>query len=118
MAYDIGPKIGIEGEKEFKNSIKAVESQLKALGKELQALSKEYDENDRSVEGAPKNKKALQSAVDATKTKISCSPPSTKSRGGAPAAGERSGDSPEGKRGGFGTGAGGGCLRPPGHRRE
>lgn len=70
MAYDIGPKIGIEGEKEFKNSIKAVESQLKALGKELQALSKEYDENDQSVEGAAKKQKTLQSAVDATKTKI------------------------------------------------
>lgn len=70
MAYDIGPKIGIEGEKEFKNSIKAVESQLKALGKELQTLSKEYDENDRSVEGAAKKQKTLQSAVDATKTKI------------------------------------------------
>lgn len=70
MAYDIGPKIGIEGEKEFKNSIKAVESQLKALGKELQVLSKEYDENDQSVEGAAKKQKTLQSAVDATKTKI------------------------------------------------
>lgn len=70
MAYDIGPKIGIEGEKEFKNSIKAIESQLKALGKELQTLSKEYDENDRSVEGAAKKQKTLQSAVDATKTKI------------------------------------------------
>lgn len=70
MAYDIGPKIGIEGEKEFKNSIKAVESQLKALGKELQTLSKEYDENDRSVEGAAKKQKTLQSAVDATQTKI------------------------------------------------
>ncbi len=70
MSYDIGPKIGIEGEKEFKNSIKAVESQLKALGKELQTLSKEYDENDRSVEGAAKKQKTLQSAVDATKTKI------------------------------------------------
>lgn len=70
MAYDIGPKIGIEGEKEFKNSIKAVESQLKALGKELQTLSKEYDENNRSVEGAAKKQKTLQSAVDATKTKI------------------------------------------------
>lgn len=70
MAYDIGPKIGIEGEKEFKNSIKAVESQLKALGKELQTLSKEYDENDRSVEGAAKKQKSLQSAVDTTQKKI------------------------------------------------
>lgn len=70
MAYDIGPKIGIEGEKEFKNSIKAVESQLKALGKELQTLSKEYDENDRSVEGAAKKQKTLQSAVDTTQKKI------------------------------------------------
>lgn len=36
----------------------------------MQTLSKEYDENDRSVEGAAKKQKTLQSAVDATKTKI------------------------------------------------
>lgn len=69
-AYDIGPKIGIEGEKEFKNSLKAIDSQIRALGNELKSLSKEYDENDRSAEGMAKKQKALSSAVGATEQKI------------------------------------------------
>ena len=49
-AYDIGPRIGIEGEKEFRNSIKAIDSEVRALGNELKTLSKEYDKNDTSIE--------------------------------------------------------------------
>ena len=69
-AYDIGPKIGIEGEKEFRNSIKAIDSQIRALGSELKTLSKEYDENDRSIDGVVKKQKTLNSAIDATENKI------------------------------------------------
>lgn len=69
-AYDIGPKIGIEGEKEFKNSIKAIESQIKALSGELKNLSREYDENDRSIEGVTKKQQVLAGAVDASARKI------------------------------------------------
>lgn len=68
--YDIGPKIGIEGEKEFRNSIKAIDSQIRALGSELKTLSKEYDENDRSIDGVVKKQKTLNSAIDATENKI------------------------------------------------
>ena len=69
-AYDIGPKIGIEGEKEFRNSLKAIDSQIRALGSELKTLSKEYDENDRSIDGVVKKQKTLNSAIDATENKI------------------------------------------------
>ena len=69
-AYDIGPKIGIEGEKEFRNSLKAIDSQIRALGSELKTLSKEYDENDRSIDGVVRKQKTLNSAIDATENKI------------------------------------------------
>ena len=69
-AYDIGPRIGIEGEKEFKNSIKAIDSEIRALQNQLRTLSKEYDENDRSVEGVTKKQQALTQAIGATQDKI------------------------------------------------
>lgn len=69
-AYDIGPRIGIEGEKEFKNSIKAIDSEIRALQNQLRTLSKEYDENDRSVEGVTKKQQALTKAIGATHDKI------------------------------------------------
>lgn len=69
-AYDIGPRIGIEGEKEFKNSIKAIDSEIRALQNQLRTLSKEYDENDRSVEGVTKKQQALTKAIGATQDKI------------------------------------------------
>lgn len=69
-AYDIGPRIGIEGEKEFKNSIKAIDSEIRALQNQLRTLSKEYDENDRSVEGVTKKQQALTKAIGATRDKI------------------------------------------------
>lgn len=69
-AYDIGPRIGIEGEKEFKNSIKAIDSEIRALQNQLRTLSKEYDENDRSVEGVTKKQQALTKAIDTTQDKI------------------------------------------------
>lgn len=69
-AYDIGPRIGIGGEKEFKNSIKAIDSEIRALQNQLRTLSKEYDENDRSVEGVTKKQQALTKAIGATRDKI------------------------------------------------
>lgn len=69
-AYDIGPRIGIEGEKEFRNSIKAIDSEIRALGNELKTLSKEYDKNDTSIEGVTKKQQTLTKAIGATENKI------------------------------------------------
>lgn len=69
-AYDIGPRIGIEGEKEFKNSIKAIDSEIRALQNQLKTLSKEYDENDRSVEGVTKKQNALNQAIETSRKRI------------------------------------------------
>lgn len=69
-AYDIGPRIGIGGEKEFKNSIKAIDSEIRALQNQLRTLSKEYDENDRSVEGVTKKQNALNQAIETSRKRI------------------------------------------------
>lgn len=70
MAYDIGPKIGIEGDKAFRDALKAVNSQIKETAEELKTLSKQYDGNFDSVEGAAAKQKALSDAMGAAKDKI------------------------------------------------
>ena len=42
MSYNIGPKIGIEGEKEFRNSIKNINDAYKALQAETKAVSSAF----------------------------------------------------------------------------
>ena len=43
MAVDIGPKIGIDGEKEFRESLRAMGQQLKTLGTEMKAVTSAFD---------------------------------------------------------------------------
>lgn len=50
MAYDIGPKIGIDGETEFRKQISAVGTQIKTLGTEMKAATAAFDANDKSQE--------------------------------------------------------------------
>ena len=48
MAADIGPKIGIDGEKEFRDALKSMGQQLKTLGTEMTAVTSAFDvDNDR-----------------------------------------------------------------------
>ena len=43
MAVDIGPKIGIDGEKEFRDALKSMGQQLKTLGTEMTAVTSAFD---------------------------------------------------------------------------
>lgn len=43
MAVDIGPKIGIDGEKEFRESLRTMGQQLKTLGTEMKAVTSAFD---------------------------------------------------------------------------
>ena len=49
MAYDIGPKIGIEGESEFRNAIRGINDNLRTLGTEMKAVASQYDSSDKSI---------------------------------------------------------------------
>ena len=50
MATDIGPKIGLQGEQQFKNAIKDINQSLKTLDSEMKLVTSEFDKNDASME--------------------------------------------------------------------
>ena len=50
MAYDIGPRVGVTGEKEFNRQMREINDTIKLLGSQMNALSKEYDDNADSLE--------------------------------------------------------------------
>ena len=58
MAADIGPKIGIDGEKEFRESLRAMGQQLKTLGTEMKAVTSAFN-----VDNDSQKKLAAQSDV-------------------------------------------------------
>lgn len=58
MAADIGPKIGIDGEKKFRDALKSMGQQLKTLGTEMTAVTSAFD-----VDNDSQKKLAAQSDV-------------------------------------------------------
>lgn len=48
MATDIGPKIGLDGEKEFRASLQAMGQQLRTLDTEMRAVTSAFSANDKS----------------------------------------------------------------------
>lgn len=58
MAVDIGPKISIDGEKEFRESLRTMGQQLKTLGTEMKAVTSAFD-----VDNDSQKKLAAQSDV-------------------------------------------------------
>mgnify|MGYP005890046069 CR=1 FL=1 len=58
MAVDIGPKIGIDGEKEFRESLRTMGQQLKTIGTEMKAVTSAFD-----VDNDSQKKLAAQSDV-------------------------------------------------------
>lgn len=71
MSYDIGPRIGIKGEKEFNSQLKNINNNIKLLGSELNALSKEYDDNANSIEFLSKKNDILTKELVEQKAKLS-----------------------------------------------
>ena len=58
MAVDIGPRIGIDGEAEFRKQLTNINQQLKTLGTEMKAVTSAFDGQDQSAD-----KLAAQNAV-------------------------------------------------------
>ena len=50
MAVDIGPRIGIDGEKEFRQQLQNLNQQMRTLGSEMKAVTSAFDDNDNSQE--------------------------------------------------------------------
>lgn len=70
MSVDIGPRIGIDGESEFKNSLKAVSAQVRALGSEMKAVTAEFQDNSDSMEALSAKSKVLKQSISANETQM------------------------------------------------
>ena len=71
MAYDIGPRIGIEGEKEFRKAIQDINTNLKTLGTEMQVVASQFDKNDKSTQALTARNEVLTKQIEAQKNKLS-----------------------------------------------
>ncbi len=70
MGYDIGPRIGIKGEKEFNAQIDSINQNLKVLGSELKAVSTEFDDNANSQQALIAKNKVMNQQLDVQKQKF------------------------------------------------
>lgn len=71
MAYDIGPRIGIEGEKEFRKAIQDINTSMRTLGTEMQVVASQFDKNDKSTQALTAKNEVLNKQIDAQKNKLS-----------------------------------------------
>ncbi|MDF2820184.1 MAG: hypothetical protein K0R15_625 [Clostridiales bacterium] len=70
MAYDIGAKIGIEGEAEYRQSIRNINSTMKTLGSEMKLVTSEFDGQANSVEALKRKNDVLNKQTDEQKKKL------------------------------------------------
>ena len=59
MAVNIGPKIGIDGEAEFRKQLNNIIQQCKTLDSEMKSVTSSFDENDQSQEKLSKQSEVL-----------------------------------------------------------
>ena len=70
MASDIGVKIGLEGEKQFKSALAEINQAFKVLGSEMRLVASQFDKNDSSVQALAARNSVLTKEIDAQKQKI------------------------------------------------
>src|SRR5690625_1547359 len=68
---DFGLKIGIEGEKQFKNALREINQSFRVLGSEMKLVSSEFDKNDKSIQAITARNNQLNKEIDAQKEKVS-----------------------------------------------
>lgn len=70
MAKDIGPRIGIEGESQYKKEMSNIIQQAKTLDAQMKALAASFDEESDAVDKNAKTTKLLQSQIENQKTAV------------------------------------------------
>lgn len=70
MAVDIGPKIGIDGEAEFRKSLQNINQQLKTLGSEMNAVTSAFGDNANSEDALTAKSSVLTKQIEAQQKKI------------------------------------------------
>ena len=68
--YDIGPRVGIEGEKTFQTSLNAIKSNVKDLGSQMRLLTAEFDGSADGMEALVAKNDLLKKTVTATQKQI------------------------------------------------
>lgn len=70
MAVDIGPKIGIDGEAEFRKALNNITQQLKTLGSEMNAVTSAFTDETKAQEKSSKTSAILSKEIAAQREKI------------------------------------------------
>ena len=70
MAYDIGPKIGIEGEAEYRKQLQSIITQQKTLNTEMTATASAFDKGEKSVKSFRAQNEVLEKQIATQKEKI------------------------------------------------
>ena len=71
MAKDnIGIKLGIDGEKEFKQALKDINQSFKVLGSEMTLITSQFDKQDKSVEAVSARNRVLNKEIEEQQKKI------------------------------------------------
>lgn len=70
MAVDIGPKIGIEGESEFRKQLKNVNEQIKTLGSEMKVVETAFEGQEKSEEALTAKSRVLTEEIGKQREKV------------------------------------------------
>ena len=70
MSTNIGPKIGVDGEAEFRKQISNISQQLKTLGSEMKVITSVFAAGDDSQTNLAKTTKNLTDSIAAQQTKV------------------------------------------------
>lgn len=71
MPYDIGPKIGIDGEAEFRKQIKQISDNIKTLGSELKVVASAADAEGESIESLSQKNDILNQTIAELERRLS-----------------------------------------------
>lgn len=65
MSIDIGPRIGLDGEADFRKSLANINQQIKTLGSEMKVVTSAFDANDKSQEALAAQNQVLTRQIGA-----------------------------------------------------
>lgn len=70
MAVDIGPRIGIDGEKQFRKELSDINQQLRTLGSEMKAVTSSFDDNADQQEVTAEKTRVLTKQIETQQKKL------------------------------------------------
>ena len=71
LADSFGLRIGIEGEKDFKNALRDINQAFKVLGSEMQLVTAQFEKNDKSIQAVSSRNVVLNREIEQQRDKIS-----------------------------------------------